>query len=115
MIRLLSFEPELGVKLELPGEEEFTAPALREIYHVLRERIARHESVNPAMLSGVLSSEQLSLLISLQDKPERLANSEQAMRDYIRKIRESAGGGSSLSLREQADKYRRSGKGYKDG
>ncbi len=115
VIRLLSFEPELGVKLELPGEEEFTAPALREIYHVLRERIARHESVNPAMLSGVLSSEQLSLLISLQDKPERLANSEQAMRDYIRKIRESAGGGSSLSLREQADKYRRSGKGYKDG
>lgn len=86
LIRLLTLEPALAKKAALPDAADFSAPALARIYTVVCERIARGDSVNPNLLAQELSTEEQSLLVRIQQKPEILANSDQALRDYIDKI-----------------------------
>ena len=116
LIRLLSWEPELGMRDNLPAPEDFSSPALGHIYSVLRERIRRGESVNTANLSGVLPGAEMSLLVRIQQKPENLTRGERALGDYIKIIlqqkeqREQKD--APLDLRALAMKEREQGKGF---
>ena len=86
LIRLLTLEPALAKKAALPAAEEFSSPALARIYTVVRERIDRGEAVDHNLLAQELNTEEQSLLVRIQQKPEILANGEQALGDYIDKI-----------------------------
>ncbi len=113
LIRLLYLDPDLGRNPALPEAEAFSSPALGHIYAAIRSRLQQGEAVSTALLSETLSQQEMSLLIRLLQKPERLAQGEQALQDYIEKIRqqkELAAGNADLnalaaSLRER--------KGYK--
>ena len=65
-----------------PEPEDFTVPALGNIYRVLRER-TRTGTVSLASLSGSLSTDEASLLTNLLQKPETVANGQSALSDYI--------------------------------
>ena len=112
LIRLLSLEPSLISTPGLPPPEDFSAPALGRIYGVLRERIEKGQSVDTDHLTAELSAEELSLLVSINNKPERLNRSRQSILDYIAKIKERkeqrSGGTDLLALRDQLKKK----KGY---
>ena len=112
LIRLLSLEPSLISTPGLPPPEDFSAPALGRIYGVLRERIEKGQSVDTDHLTAELSADELSLLVAINNKPERLNRSRQSILDYIAKIKERkeqrSGGTDLLALRDQLKKK----KGY---
>ena len=105
VIRLMTMDP--GLKCEL-SPEEFTSPALRHIYSVLRE----YDSPGFAVLSSLLSSEEMNLLIGLGTAPESKTDMQHTMNDYVSRIR-SLKRSEGLDLRELASKYKEEGKGYK--
>ena len=82
IIRLLYLDPELFDGITPPEPEDFTVPALGNIYRVLRER-TRTGTVSLASLSGSLSTDEASLLTNLLQKPETVANGQSALSDYI--------------------------------
>lgn len=111
IIRLLSLEPEL-IKRPLPGQEEFSSGVLGHIYSVIKTRVEAGQTVNPPALSGELSADEMSLLVSIMQKPEDLSGSAAAMADYINKIhaeRERANTGApdfaSIIRQKQDNKY----------
>ena len=112
LIRLLSLEPSLISTPGLPPPEDFSAPALGRIYGVLRERIEKGRSVDTDHLTAELSADELSLLVAINNKPERLNRSRQSILDYIAKIKERkeqrSGSTDLLALRDQLKKK----KGY---
>ncbi len=89
LIRLLYLEPSLANNAALPPPEDFSAPVLAHIYTVLRDKARRGDSLSTATLSGELSGQEMSLLVQLLQKPERLSSGERAMSDYIAKMREA--------------------------
>ena len=91
IIRLLYLEPELGKGDELPSQDEFSSPVLGRIYAALRSKISEGASVSTACLGQELSQNEMSLLVSILQKPETLANSRRTLRDYIEKMREQSG------------------------
>ena len=112
LIRLLYLDPALADSASLPPPEDFSSAALGRIYAALLERARHGGEMNTAALSGVLSGEEMDLLVSLLQKPEQLQRGEIAMADYINRIKErkelAAGSG---DLRALADKLRKK-KGY---
>ena len=88
LIRLLYLEPALIRTPELPLVSDFTAPVLGKLYEILCARIRNGDAVSPDLLAGELSGEEMSLLISILQKPEALSRSRQSAADYIAKIRE---------------------------
>ncbi len=88
LVRLLSLEPELGARPELPPAADFSSPHLGHIYEVLRGRIARHESVSSASLGEALTGDEMSLLIRIQQAPVNLTRGDLALQDYIKIIQE---------------------------
>ena len=96
----------------LPAPEEFSSPALGHIYSVLRDKIERGETPSTASLGGALTGQEMSLLVSLLQKPELLSRGDRALADYIKRIRERREQGRQVSdLRALADKLRET-KGY---
>ncbi len=76
------------------------------------EKLRRGDSVSTATLGQDLSGEEMSLLVSLLQKPEILSRSRRSMQDYISKIKERREESSQSSdLRALANKYREK-KGY---
>ena len=72
----------------------------------------RGETASTATLGEALSGEEMSLLVSLLQKPELLSRSGQSLRDYIGKIREHRDeAGQADDLRALANRYREK-KGY---
>ena len=112
VIRLLYLEPELANMPELPPPERFSAPVLGRIYSAILDRLRRGDSVSAATLGDSLSGDEVSLLVSILQKPELLSQGERTMRDYIKKINNEAelAAGSS-DLRALANKLREK-KGY---
>ena len=109
IIRLLYLEPELGKTNDLPNKEEFSSPVLGRIYWALRSKIAEGAAINTACLGQELSQNEMSLLVSILQKPEILANSRRTLRDYIQKMREQSGAESSdlravLASRQEKEK-----------
>ena len=78
----------------------------------MRERIEKGQSVDTDHLTAELSADELSLLVAINNKPERLNRSRQSILDYIAKIKERkeqrSGGTDLLALRDQLKKK----KGY---
>lgn len=91
IIRLLYLEPALGKEDGLPKQEEFSSPVLGRIYSIILDKIARGANVNTASLSEELSQNEMSLLVSILQKPEILSNGQRTLRDYIEKMREQSG------------------------
>ncbi len=109
VIRLLYLEPALGKEKDLPKAEEFSSPVLGRIYTLLLAKIQQGGSISTASLSEKLSQNEMSLLVSILQKPEALAQGAQTLRDYINKMREQAGSGSFdlrqvLASRQQKEK-----------
>ena len=76
------------------------------------DKLRRGEAVSTATLGEALSGEEMSLLVSLLQKPELLSRSGQSLRDYIGKIREYRDeAGQADDLRALANRYREK-KGY---
>ena len=112
VIRLLYLEPSLIDEPGLPDTEDFSQESLGRIYSAIRDRLRRGESVNTATLGEELSGEDMSLLVSLLQKPELLSRSRQSLHDYINKVKERREESSQSSdLRALANKYREK-KGY---
>lgn len=112
LIRLLYLEPELIREPGLPRPEDFSAQELGHIYSALLERLRRGEAVNTSTLGEALSGEEMSLLVSLLQKPEKLSRGRQSLHDYINKIKERREESAQASdLRALANKYREK-KGY---
>ena len=88
VIRLLYLEPGLIRSAELPLASDFSAPSLARIYEILCRRIRAGGYIDADALAGDLSGEEMSLLISLLQKPEALSRSRQSFADYIAKIKE---------------------------
>ena len=88
VVRLLYMEPELIKQPDLPKAEEFSSPALGRIYSVLREKIKSGDHIDVSTLSAELSAEEMSLLVSIQQKPEDLSKAAGTLRDYIGKMRD---------------------------
>ena len=88
ILRVLLLDGALARDPSLPPPEDFTVPELRHIYTELLTRLRGGGDISPATLGGTLSSEEMSLLIRLQDTPLAAANSERALKDYIHKVYE---------------------------
>ncbi|MBQ7895958.1 MAG: DNA primase, partial [Oscillospiraceae bacterium] len=107
IIRLLYLEPELGKSEELPAQEEFSSQVLGRIYSAIRNKIAEGATINTACLGQELSQNEMSLLVSILQKPEILANSRRTLRDYIEKMREQSGNNNSDLLAVLASRQKK--------
>ena len=87
LIRVLYLEPEIASLVALPGKEEFSSPELAQIYSSLLEKIRRGGALSIETLSDALSSDEMSLLVKILQRPERLSSSRKSAEDYIAKIR----------------------------
>lgn len=85
VIRLLYLEPEL-INGSLPAQEDFSSPVLAHIFAAIKARLENGQAVSAPSLSGELTADEMSLLVSILQKPEALAGSTSAMADYIKKI-----------------------------
>ena len=112
VIRLLYLEHELIKNPALPPREDFSSPALGDIYSALRQGLESGGHVSVDTLAASLTKDEMSLLVSILQKPEVLKRSEQSLRDYIDKIKDRKqvrGGGADLNeLAKQLQKT----KGY---
>ena len=88
ILRVLLLDGALARDPSLPPAEDFSVPALRHIYTEVLARLRGGGEISPATLGGVLSAEEMSLLVALQDTPLAAANSERALKDYIHKVYE---------------------------
>ena len=88
IIRVLLLDPALARDPTLPPPEAFTAPPLAHIYRSVLDRLRQGGEVTTATLGAALSSEEMSLLVRLQNEPLAAANSERALKDYIQKLYE---------------------------
>ncbi len=82
IIRLLYLDAQLFDRITPPAPEDFSVPELGNIYRAIRQLGAR-EDVTIAKLSGELTSDELSLLTVILQKPETVSNGQKALSDYI--------------------------------
>ena len=114
VIRLLYLEPSLEKEVGLPEAAMFSSEALGRIYTILRQKIEEGGTLSISSLSGVLSREEMNLLVNILQKPEVLSSGRRALQDYIVRIREQHEldtGGSELDLNALRDRLRER-KGY---
>ena len=109
LIRVLYLEPEIASLVALPGREEFSSPELAQIYSSLLEKIRRGGALSIETLSDALTSDEMSLLVKILQRPERLSSSRKSAEDYIAKIRNQKI--DSSDLRAYAEHLRQT-KGY---
>ena len=115
LIRLLMLEPGLSAAEGLPRDSDFSSEALGQIYALLRARIAARESTELNALAASLTPDEMNLLVSILQKPEQLAGSERALKDYTARIleqkerREQSG---VPDLNALSERLRDKGKGY---
>lgn len=114
VIRLLYLEPSLVQDGGLPEAAVFSSEALGRIYTILRQKIEEGGTLSISSLSGVLSREEMNLLVNILQKPEVLSSGRRTLQDYIVRIREQHEldtGGSELDLNALRDRLRER-KGY---
>lgn len=86
VVRLLLRDDSLFHYVDSLEPENFTSPTLGEIYGILKSGWKNGQPVSMAALSAQLSPEEMSLLARIQNKPETVSNSEQAIEDYKKAI-----------------------------
>lgn len=87
IIRLLFLDQGLFKGKNLPEPEEFSSPALAQIYSALKTKFENGDIISTATLSATLPPELASLFAGILQKPEALRNGEMALKDYIARIR----------------------------
>ena len=113
VIRLIFLDPSLADPVPI-NPEEFSSPELANIYTIILELIQNHSKPEISVLSGRLSSDEMSLLVSIQNSPEILSSGRSTMNDYVKRIRDLANSAASGSdLIEIANALKNKGKGYK--
>ena len=90
VIRLLMLDPGLFAQAGQLAPGQFSSPLLGKIYRLLSERHREGRSTQLAALTGELTAEEMSHLAGVIDQPQVLANSGQAMEDYIQTIETEA-------------------------
>ena len=96
----------------MPAPEEFSSPALAQIYSALKTKFENGDIISTASMSATLSPELASLLAGILQKPEALRNGEMALKDYIARIRRQRElAADSADLRRLAERLKET-KGY---
>lgn len=90
VLRLMLLEPGLFRETGSLTAEQFSVPVLGKVYGLLQKRFQEGRSTQLAALAGELTPEEMSHLAAILDRPEDLANSQQALRDYISIIQTEA-------------------------
>ncbi|MCI6256549.1 MAG: DNA primase [Clostridiales bacterium] len=90
VLRLMLLEPGLFRETGSLTAEQFSVPVLGKVYGLLQKRFREGRSTQLAALAGELTPEEMSHLAAILDRPEDLANSQQALRDYISIIQTEA-------------------------
>ena len=111
VIRLIYLDPSLAHGLAL-SDDDFTSPELRHIFHVITELALNSSSISTAVLSGELSTEEMSLFTGILQKFEKLSGGT-AMDDYVRTIKNTKKT-ENASLAELSELLKGQGKGYKN-
>ncbi|MCQ2439665.1 MAG: DNA primase [Oscillospiraceae bacterium] len=114
LVTLLYADPALCARTDLPGEEDFTSPALYKLYSVLLRREREGASVTPAALSAELEQDEMNLLSSIVNRKQlELSRSEQLLEDYITAMRKRRESRSEVDdLRSYAEKLRNEKNNY---
>ena len=84
----------------LPPPDAFTSEELASIYRLLLSRRQSGEAVSISSLSSSLTAEEMSLLVSILQKPEQLSGSQQTMQDYIHRMEEAQAASSGSEGRD---------------
>ena len=82
IIRLLYLDSQLFDRITPPDPSHFSVPELGHIYQEMLE-LGRYDQVEIPKLAGRLSGDELSLLTTIIQKPETVANGLKALSDYI--------------------------------
>ena len=69
------------------SEEEFTSPFLLKVYRVILARHHEGLDITPATILAELDKAEASQLTRIMKRPQSLSNADDAMRDYIEKVR----------------------------
>ena len=116
LIRLLYLDPGLVRSKDITSFDSalFSSDTLRHIYNSVRQLALDDSSVPQSVLSGELSSEEMSLFVGITMKPENLSAGN-ALKDYIKKIseRHEQRNTSGVNLNDYAEQLRKKGKAYK--
>ena len=106
IIRLLYLDSQLFDRITPPDPSHFSVPELGNIYREML-LLGRTQQVEIPKLTGRLSGDELSLLTTIIQKPETVANGQKALSDYI-SIMESERRGrmGDMSLTELAESMR---------
>ena len=87
LIRLLMLDPGLSGQMEGITGEEFSSALLGRAFDCLSQRAAAGLSTQLAALAGEFTGEEMDHLAQVAAQPESVANSGQAIADYISLIR----------------------------
>lgn len=87
LLRLLMLDPGLAGQMGGITGEEFSSPLLGRAFDCLRSRAGEGLSTQLAALAGVFTGEEMDHLAQVAAQPESVANSGQAIQDYISLIR----------------------------
>ena len=114
VVRLLVLDPTMSSLVRSLTPSDFTSPFLARVYEMVLTQYENGRNVSVAALASELKSEEAARLTEIMQKPEDMALREQAMRDYIDKIkteklRKGSDNNDLMALREKL----REKKGYK--
>ena len=88
LIRLLLMDDSLFPTPFPLTPRDFSSPVLRKAFFTLWDAKLNGHALSVALLSGALTSEEMSVVVTEYSKPESAADAAQALSDYIRVIRE---------------------------
>ena len=90
VLRLLTLDDSLFGETPPICEEDFSSPLLGPFFTALRAQLAQTGQVNIPALAEFFTSEEISHLIGILQKPESLKNGAQALQDYCNIILDEA-------------------------
>lgn len=90
VLRLLTLDDSLFGETPPIREEDFSSPLLGRFFTALRAQLAQTGQVNIPALAEFFTSEEISHLIGILQKPESLKNGAQALQDYCNIILDEA-------------------------
>ena len=90
ILHLAMLDSSLIRKMDGLTGAEFSSPVLGRVFDMVRTRAEQGLSTQPAVLAGQLNPEEMDLICRIAVRPTTLANSDQAIRDYLTAIRREA-------------------------
>ena len=83
VLRLLMLDEGLFTRLDGLKAEDFSSPFLGQVFRLFCERHQEGKPLEPELLAGQLTAEQVARLAEILQSPEALSHGEAAMADYI--------------------------------